>query len=374
MSEEIKIKKGKKVEYSFVDTRLLLKNELTFAYTGRFVVDIMRKLKRYKHSVLVIDLSGIKEVDSSGVTAIYYIKDKMKGEGVDIIIEGGSESVNNKLDLFAPKDLFVCEKPEKVPFFERVGSIIVYYIYNYFLKFISLSADIFFWSVHDIFTYKSRRKGEVVKQAVKIGVNATLIVMVMTFIIGLVLALHSATQLRNYGANIFIVDLIVIAIMAQMGPLITAILVAGRSGSSIAAEIATMKVTSEIDALKTMGFNPVRFVVVPKIYGCLLTIPFLVILANVAGIAGGMVAANMFLDITPEIFINRMATVMQNKDIVTGFIKSIVYGCIIVTTGSFYGFGVKQGAEGVGRSTTIAVVVSISLVIIADSIMGLIFY
>jgi phospholipid/cholesterol/gamma-HCH transport system permease protein len=180
--------------------------------------------------------------------------------------------------------------------------------------------------------------------------------------------------MREFGADIYIVDLIVIAFMSQMGPLIAGVLVAGRSGSSIAAEVATMKVTAEMDALKTMGLDPVRYVVVPKLYASLFTIPLLIILSNVAGIAGGASAAFMSLNISPEIFISRMETIMQNKELITGFIKSQVYALIIVLTGSFYGFRVKKGAEGVGLVTTQSVVVSISLVILADSIMAVIFY
>jgi len=135
-----------------------------------------------------------------------------------------------------------------------------------------------------------------------------------------------------------------------------------------------MKVTAELDALKTMGLDPIRFVVVPKLYAALLTMPFLIIIANVSGIFGGGVAAYVYLDITPEIFINRMRDVMQGKDLLTAFVKSQVYASIIVLTGTFYGFRVAHSAEGVGKVTTIAVVVSISLVILADSILGLIFY
>ena len=162
--------------------------------------------------------------------------------------------------------------------------------------------------------------------------------------------------------------------MSQMGPLITAILIAGRSGSAIAAEIATMKVTSELDALHTMGINPIRYVVVPKMHACLFTMPFLIVFANVSGIFGGAITAFFYLDITPEIFINRMGNIMSNKDLLTGFIKSQAYASLIVLTGSFYGFRVVRGAEGVGKVTTTAVVVAISLVIVADSILGLLFY
>jgi phospholipid/cholesterol/gamma-HCH transport system permease protein len=160
----------------------------------------------------------------------------------------------------------------------------------------------------------------------------------------------------------------------EMGPLITAILVAGRSGSAIAAEIATMKVTSELDALTTMALNPIRFVIVPKMYGAVVTMPFLTILANVMGIFGGMIVAYYYLDLAPEVFYNRMADSLYIKDIMTGFIKSLVFAILIVLTGSYYGFNVEEGAEGVGKVTTLAVVVSISLVIVADSILGLIFY
>jgi phospholipid/cholesterol/gamma-HCH transport system permease protein len=166
----------------------------------------------------------------------------------------------------------------------------------------------------------------------------------------------------------------VIAMMREMGPLITAIILAGRSGSAIAAEISTMKVTSELDALETMALNPVRFVTVPKMHGGLVTVPFLTILADVMGIIGGLLVAYTYLDITPTVFINRMGDALKNRDIIIGIFKSLVFISIVVLTGSFFGFQVKRGAEGVGKMTTKAVVVAITLVIIADSILGLIFY
>jgi len=353
---------------------LFLRNTLDFNNSGKFVIEVLKKTKKQKSKALVIDLKGLKDIDSAGVTAVNYIREKLSDKGVNVRIDNASDSVNKKFELFRMHKPVADAKQVAPSFLELIGTAVYSFFNDYIVKFLYLTADVFFWSIHDLFKTKARRKGEVINQAVAIGVNATIIVVVMTFIVGLVLALQSSAQLRHFGANIFIVDLTVIAMMAQMGPLITAILVAGRSGSAIAAEIATMKVTAELDALKTMGLNPVRFVVVPKIYGCLSTIPFLTILANVAGITGGMVAANIFLDITPEIFINRMEQSLYNKDIVTSIIKSLVYGSIIVLTGSFFGFRVKEGAEGVGKTTTIAVVVSISLVIIADSILGLIFY
>ncbi len=374
IKDSAKLDKSDNFEYNLEGNTLFIKNSLGFSQAGKFITLILKDLKKYKGSELRINLAYITNIDSAGVTAIYYLKKKLEAKGIDVKIKDATKTVNEKLELFKPPDESSIQPVKKGPFIESIGKQIIYIFKSYIFEFLVLAADVFYWSFNDLFVPKARRRGEVVNQAVLIGVNATLIVVVMTFIIGLVLALQSSAQLRNFGANIFIVDLTVIAMMAQMGPLITAILVAGRSGSAIAAEIATMKVTAELDALKTMGLNPIRFVIVPKMYGVLCTMPFLVILANIAGIAGGMAAANIFLDISPEVFFNRMDKALQNKDIITGIIKSIVYGGIIVLTGSFYGFKVKEGAEGVGKVTTIAVVASISLVIIADSIMGLIFY
>jgi len=135
-----------------------------------------------------------------------------------------------------------------------------------------------------------------------------------------------------------------------------------------------MKVTSETDALKTMGVIPVRFIVVPKMYGGLLTMPFLTILADVLGIMGGMLIAGAYLDIAPVVFLNRMGDVLYLRDIIFGVVKSLVFIYLIVISGSYFGFSASKVDSGVGRVTTSAVVFSIALVIFADSIMGLFFY
>ncbi len=160
----------------------------------------------------------------------------------------------------------------------------------------------------------------------------------------------------------------------EMGPLITAIMVAGRSGSAIASEIATMIVSEEVDALKTMGLNPLRYIVVPKLHAALFVLPFLTILADLFGILGGLVIGYLDLGLSPHVFFNRMVQVLYVRDLATGFFKSLAFAYIIVLAGAFYGFRVKGGAEGVGRVTTMAVVAAIFFVIIADSILGLIFY
>ncbi|TCO07640.1 ABC transporter permease [Natronoflexus pectinivorans] len=360
--------------YSYQGGVLYLKNQLGFSNAGDYSNRLRKFLPNIKERNITIDCNQLESIDSAGVAAIYNTVRILNKKGITTSFTAESETIKEKLELFKPPDFETHKSSQKNGFLLKIGDLLYKVFKEHALSFLYLIADISYWTIADIFNRKQRRKGEFVNQAVNIGVNALPIVLVLTFIIGMVISVQSATQLRNYGANIFIVDLIVISMMAQMGPLITAILVAGRSGSAIAAEIATMKVTSEIDALKTMGLNPLRYVVIPKIYGGIITMPFLTMLANVAGIAGGALASYIYLDITPEIFINRMSGVLYQKDIITSIIKSIVYINLIVITGCYFGLRVEKGAEGVGKSTTKSVVAAISLVIVADLIMGLIFY
>jgi phospholipid/cholesterol/gamma-HCH transport system permease protein len=368
------VKINKEIAYHFVSDTLFINSKLTLSICSDFTHSVIKSLKSIDKKNLIFNLDQLEDIDSAGVTTLFYVKDQLLTYDKDVVFSKGNEIVQKKIDLFKPKKWLKPPTPERISLSEQIGGNVHQFLTNYLYSFLVLAADVFYWSVADIFRSKTRRKGEFVNQSVLIGVNAALIVIFMSFVIGLVLALQSAQQLREFGANIYIVDLVVVGMMSQMGPLITGILVAGRSGSSIAAEIATMKVTTELDALKTMGLDPIRFVVVPKLYASLFTMPFLVLLSYIFGILGGAITANIYLDITPEIFISRMGRVMDNIDIVTAFVKSQAYASLIVLTGSFYGFRVVRGAEGVGKVTTAAVVVSISLVIIADSILGLIFY
>lgn len=347
---------------------------LTIHEASGFVRRSLRCIKSSDVESLVVDLEKVEQIDSAGVMALYYLEKKLKEQGIEVEFSGGSEAILEKFRLFYPKTTTEVKPPPPQGVFEYVGAGVHNFINTYVLEFLLLASNIFYWGIVDLFRPGARRKGEFVNQAVLIGVNAVLIVVFLSFVIGYVIALHSAGQLRTFGANIFVVDLVVFSIMGQMGPMITAILVAGRSGSSIAAEIATMKVTAELDALKTMGLNPNRFVVVPKLYACMFTMPFLIVFANVSGIVGGGLAAYLYLEISPEVFINRMTEIMLSKDLFTALVKSQVAASLIVLTGSFFGFRVEKGAEGVGKVTTLAVVVAITLVIIADSILGVIFY
>lgn len=231
-----------------------------------------------------------------------------------------------------------------------------------------------YWTFAAPLAGKGLRVGSTFDEMVKVGVSAVPIVALISFSIGLILAMQSAYQLQQFGATIFTANLVAVAQTRELGPLMTAIIVAGRSGSGIAAEIGSMKVGEEIDALRSMGFNPVKFLVVPKLLALLIMVPCLTILSDFIGIAGGFTMGVLNLDLGFVRYFNRTVQALVLKDIVTGLIKSGVFAVLIGITGCYMGFSVEGGAEGVGRRTTQSVVVSIFLIILADAFFTALFY
>jgi phospholipid/cholesterol/gamma-HCH transport system permease protein len=205
------------------------------------------------------------------------------------------------------------------------------------------------------------------------GYKSMGIVCLLAFLIGMVLALQAAIQLNRYGAGIFLAPMIGISMIKELGPLLTAIIISGRNGSSTTAEIATMVVGEEIDALKTMGLNPIQFVVVPKFWAMTLTMPFLSLCATVVGITSSYVVAVFYLGITSSLFVGELLKSVALIDVVENIIKSVVFSWLIIWVGAFHGFKVKGGAEEVGRETTASVVTGIFIVIVADAIFSFIF-
>ena len=280
----VKTDDQKQADYLLDGEILTIGGSMTLSALNEFLYYVNQAFNSYRGKTLTIRLDTLHEADTAGISAIHHIREKLTGRGIEVKIEGPPPEIEQQLATLSDEQIFAKSPGKKWGFMERIGRSMSHILKEYIVSYLQIAAEITYWSMVDLFKKKTHRKGEVVHQAVLMGVNAALIVGAMSFIIGLVLALQSAAQLRAFGANIYIVDLTVIAMMSEMGPLITAIMVAGRSGSAIAAELATMKVTSETDALRTMGLNPVRFVMVPKMHAGLLTMPFLTILADITGI------------------------------------------------------------------------------------------
>jgi phospholipid/cholesterol/gamma-HCH transport system permease protein len=224
------------------------------------------------------------------------------------------------------------------------------------------------------FQGKNSRWPGAVSQAMAVGVRALPILSLITFFIGLILALQSAYELRKLGALSYVASAVAISMTRELGPLITAILVIGRSGSAFAAEIGTMRVTEEIDALETMAIEPVDFLVTPKFLAMIVMMPCLTMWANSMGILGGALFGVAQADFTWARYIRSSLDALLLRDITTGLIKSVMFGITITAVGCHEGFSTGGGAEEIGRSTTQAVVISIFLVIAVDLVFTALFF
>jgi len=214
---------------------------------------------------------------------------------------------------------------------------------------------------------------ETVRQIHQTGVQAIPVVMMITFLIGIVLAYQGASQLERFGAKIFVVDMVSISILREMGPLLAAVMVAGRSGSAFAAALGTMKLNEEVDALRVLGLNPNRILIMPRILGLFIALPALSLFADLAGLAGGALITIGALDISSVQFIERVAGSTGMDDFLAGLVKTPFFALLIAAVSTLRGMQVRQSAEELGLRTTQAVVESIFLIICADAFFTTIF-
>jgi len=238
----------------------------------------------------------------------------------------------------------------------------------------SLGGRALYYGFAGPFQGKPSRLRSAASQAMEVGVRALPILSLITFFIGLILALQSANELAKLGALNLVAKAVALSMTRELGPLITAIVVIGRSGSAFAAEIGTMKVTEEIDALETMAISPIHFLVTPKFLAMIVMLPCLTIWANTMGILGGALFGVTQADFTFGRYIQTTIESLYLRDITSGLIKSVMFGATITAVGCLEGFSTGTGAEQVGRSTTRAVVMSILLVVVVDLVFTGIFF
>jgi phospholipid/cholesterol/gamma-HCH transport system permease protein len=205
------------------------------------------------------------------------------------------------------------------------------------------------------------------------GLRAIPIVGMLSLLMGIVIAYQGASQLQRYGANVFVADLVGFAMLRELSPLLTAIIVAGRSGSAFAAQIGTMKVTEEIDALRTVGISPTELLVLPKILALVIALPLLTVYADAMGVLGGMIMARSELAVGWSDFLDRLVKAIAPSDYLVGIGKAPVFACIVAVIGCYQGFQVSGDAESVGRRTTVSVVQSVFLVIVVDALFSVAF-
>ncbi len=206
------------------------------------------------------------------------------------------------------------------------------------------------------------------------GADGIPIVLMINFLVGLVTGFQAALQLKQFGANIFVADLVGLSVTRELAPLMTAIIIAGRSGAAFSAELGTMRVSEEIDALRTLGLDPYQFLVFPRVIALTLIAPMLTIVADVIGIAGGLLVAMFSLDLTFQAYLAESEKALDLFDVYSGILKATVFGCAIALVACQRGLATRGGAEGVGRSTTSAVVTSLFAIVVLDAIFTVIFH
>lgn len=234
--------------------------------------------------------------------------------------------------------------------------------------------DTFYWTFISPFRGKSVRVRATISEMVKVGYNSVPIVAVISFFVGIILALQAAYQLKRFGALIYVADLVGVSLTRELGPILTAIIVSGRSGSAFAAEIGSMKAAEEVNALISMGINPIRFLVVPKLLAMMVMVPALTIFSDFIGIIGGLLLTVAALDVNLGSYIQETITSLHVKDVITGLVKAWAFGAAITIVGAYQGFKVTGGAEEVGMRTTASVVASIFLVIVFDLFFTTLFF
>ncbi|WP_041273489.1 ABC transporter permease [Desulforapulum autotrophicum] len=326
---------------------------------------------------LVIDLKRVDHMDSAGAALVWFIKTTWKQRtGGKISVLGLKPAFKQVMDLTEtiPDTRDGEKKPKKKPpsFVETRGKNFADQMEKA-TSFIALVGQITRALIHAFFHPLSVRWKDALLTAERSGVNALPIVALISFIVGLVMAFQAAMPMKMFGAEIYVANLIGIAMVRELGPLMTAIILAGRSGSAFAAEIGTMKINEEIDALSTMGLDPVRFLMVPRILAAVFITPLLTIFSNFVGIMGGSIVL-LSMGYPAITYYSQVISFVTWIDFTGGLVKCFVFGILISAAGCIRGIETQSGPGAVGASTTSAVVTGITLIAVFDGIFSVLFY
>jgi len=317
---------------------------------------------------VIVDLSGVSQADSAGVAALAECVAMARARKTRFSAVGATDQVRDVLSKVPmPSSLGQGTQRTRTGSLERLGASGLAVLEST-TSFMQLLADTAYWGLIAPLRRRFPPPGATTLQAIRMGVDALPIVGLIAFLLGLIMAFQAAFQLRQFGANIFVANLVGVSMVRELGPLMSAIVVAGRSGSAIAAELGTMVVGEEIDALRTMGINEIRFLVTPRVYAITFTQPAVTLFSMAIGILGGFLIAILYLDLSATAYLQQTISALTLNDLVTGLAKSVVFAWIIALVGCHCGLRITGGAEGVGRATTTSVVASIFMIIVADSV------
>lgn len=346
-------------------------------WTKQSVDKIFEKLGDFVDikSNIVCDITDIEKFDTAGAMAILHIKRAIEEKKLLFSIQSNNEKNSNLIDLcsrFSSKNVTTDTKQASIKdFFYALGKQ-VHTAYTVFIAFINFLGGVTLSLFGSILNPNKFRFKATLFHIEQNGLYAVPIIVITSLLIGVVLAYQGAVQLQQFGANIFIVEMIGISATRELAPLIAAIVIAGRTASAFTAQIGVMKLTDEIDAMKTMGFRTWEFVILPRVVAMMIVLPLLVVVADSVTIFGGMIIADIDLGISYVEFMDRFRETVAMKHILIGLIKAPFFGIIIALVGCFRGFLVESNTQSVGKYTTISVVNAIFWVIAFNAIFSIV--
>lgn len=354
---------------------------LTLAVDGRLDThsagaawrEATRALASHAPDTVVFDGTKMSYVDGAGVALYVRLRDELLARSIPFGSRGVPESFKPLFDEFPPGALDA--KPrEPVPssFTEYVGRSTVSVLRDAAAQ-LTFTGELVVNLAKAAAHPRSVRWNDTWLVVERAGVSAFPIIALIGFLIGLILAFQAAVPMKQFGAEIFVADLVALSVIRELGPLMTAIILAGRSGSAFAAEIGTMRVNEEINALTTMGLPPTRFLVVPKVIAAVIVTPILTVFTNFFGLLGGLVVM-WSLGFPTVTYVNEVKGVMHVSDLTSGLFKAAVFGLLVSGIGCLRGLQTGTGASAVGESTTRAVVAGIVLIILSDGLFSVVFY
>lgn len=324
--------------------------------------------------VVTINGAAITKMDSAGAWLLNSIIKQIHANGAQTVIEHFAAAHESLLNIIAKRMADEGELPA-LPQETEVATLgkNTARMLSEAIDYLAFVGYLSFETIRIAANPKKIRWSAFVNVIYRNGVLALPIIALLSFMIGVVIAYQMGLQLKNYGANIYIVDLQGLAVLREFGPLLTAIMLAGRTGSAFTAQLGMMKINQEIDALNTMGVTPAELLLLPRIFGLLIALPLLTIWSDAFGVAGGIVMANNMLNITPYDFMHRFPHVIPLRALLIGIGKAPVFALIISSIGCFQGMKVESNADSVGRNTTRSVVLAIFFIIVADALFSVIF-
>jgi phospholipid/cholesterol/gamma-HCH transport system permease protein len=333
----------------------------------------VRQLTQPAKPRMEFDLSRVDHLDGAATALLLDLRSELATAGAAAEIVGAQGPVRAMLELYGahPPRPSAKEPPARIGILDQIGREALTTVGE--ARLLDFIGDIAIAGTQTLRRPSTVNWADVPRLMERAGADGLPIVAMINFLVGMVTAFQAAIQLKQVGANIFVADLVGLSMTRELAPLMTAIIVAGRSGAAFAAELGTMRVSEEVDALRTLGLDPYQFLVFPRVFALMLVLPLLTIMADLVGIAGGLLVAMLTLDLTPNAFLVETHGAVGLWDVFSGCLKTIFFGLSISLIACQRGLGTHGGAEGVGRSTTSAVVTSLFAIVVVDALFTVLF-